>query len=423
MHRQLSLKKNFVWTFLGSIAASACQWLMLIAMAKMLSQEEVGYYALAMAIVAPIVMFSMLQLRAVQVTDVHGQYTFGDYFGVRLLTNGLAFLVIICISFFLLGRYGPYVFWVILAEGVTKLIEATSDIAYGLIQKHERMDKMAQSLIVRNVGGLIFLSLVIFVTRNLLWGIVALGIWWLAVFLFFDCRNAAVFEKIFPCFDLKRAAAIIWLSLPLGVVMGLLSLNQSIPRFFVEFHLGAGNLGVFSAMAYVVVGASRFVIALGQTVSPRLAKYFAFNRTAYVYLLTRVVLIALLMAVAAVLFGIFWGQDFLRIVYTPDYAQQPDVFVWLLVVGGAQMVVSMLGVGMTAARKFRSQVGIQTAAVLVCLLACWILVPLFGLKGAAFAMLATQIVVAVIGLFVIVSALHSPVVPPAGFSENLTDRS
>lgn len=404
----LSLRKNFSWTFLGSIVASICQWVMLIAMAKLLDTEQVGFYALALAVAAPVVMFSMLQLRAVQVSDVHNLHTFGEYFGVRLLTNVFAGFVIGCVAFFLIGRYGIIVFWVIVAEGLIKLIEATSDIAYGLVQKHERMDKMAQSLVIRNIGGLAFMAAALFLTRNLLWGIVAVGVWWLAVLIIFDCRNAAQFASIRPRFDLKRSGAIIWLALPLGVVMGLLTLNSSIPRFFVEYHFGAESLGVFAAMAYVVVGASRFIIALGQAVAPRLAKYFAFNRTAYVNLLIKVILIALAMSVAAVLFGVFFGQPFLRIVYNPEYAQQPDVFVWLLVVAGAQMINSMLGVGMTAARKFRSQMGVQAAAVLVCLAACWLFLPRYGLKGAAFAMLAVQFVLAAVSLFVIVAALRTP---------------
>jgi O-antigen/teichoic acid export membrane protein len=409
MNKSLSLKKNFAWTFVGSISASACQWFMLIVMAKLLEKEQVGFYALALAIAAPVVMFSMLHLRAVQITDVHGQNAFGDYLGVRLFTNTLGGVVILGIAFSLIGRYGVYVFWIITAEGIIKLIEATSDIVYGAMQKHERMDKMAQSLILRNVGGLLFLSIAVFLTKSLLWGIFAIGLWWLLVLIFFDCRNAAKFERIVPRLEIRRALSIMWVALPLGIMMGFMTLNDSIPRFFIEAHLGADNLGIFAAMAYVVVGASRCVISLGQAVAARLAKYYAFDRKSYILLLTKVVLIALAMSVAAILFGVFFGQAFLRIVYNPEYAEQPDVFIWLLILAGTQMVTSMLGVGMTAARRFRSQIWVQAIAVGVCLIACWLLIPRYGLKGAAFSMLAAQISVAIVSLFVINMALKCPI--------------
>jgi O-antigen/teichoic acid export membrane protein len=43
--------------------------------------------------------------------------------------------------------------------------------------------------------------------------------------------------------------------LPLGVVAALVLLNTNIPRYFIERYLGEWELGIFAALAYIMVAA------------------------------------------------------------------------------------------------------------------------------------------------------------------------
>ena len=83
---ELSLRLNFAWTFVGNVVYAGCQWGMLVVLAKLGSPARVGEFALALAVTAPILMFTNLALRAVQATDSRQEYTFGDYLGLRLLS-------------------------------------------------------------------------------------------------------------------------------------------------------------------------------------------------------------------------------------------------------------------------------------------------------------------------------------------------
>src|SRR4051812_45337492 len=92
--RGLSLKVNFIWTLAGNLIYAGCQWGMLVIIAKLGSAELVGQFALGLAITAPVLMFSNLQMRGIQATDAKREYSFGDYLGLRLLTTLLALLII-----------------------------------------------------------------------------------------------------------------------------------------------------------------------------------------------------------------------------------------------------------------------------------------------------------------------------------------
>ncbi len=67
---------------------------MLSVLAKAGNASIVGQFALALAIAAPVFMFTNLALRGVQVSDSRKEYEFGDYFTVRFVTTLGGLLVI-----------------------------------------------------------------------------------------------------------------------------------------------------------------------------------------------------------------------------------------------------------------------------------------------------------------------------------------
>ena len=73
----LSLRKNFLWNFVGNAISGACQWGMLMVIAKLGTPEMGGKYSLGVAICLPVVMFTNLQLRVIQATDAKNQYFLG----------------------------------------------------------------------------------------------------------------------------------------------------------------------------------------------------------------------------------------------------------------------------------------------------------------------------------------------------------
>src|SRR5215471_13039004 len=83
----LTLRLNFVWALAGNISYALCQWGMIVALAKMSSSFMVGQFSLGLAISTPVLMFTNLQLRSVQATDVKRFYSFGSYLGLRTLTT------------------------------------------------------------------------------------------------------------------------------------------------------------------------------------------------------------------------------------------------------------------------------------------------------------------------------------------------
>jgi O-antigen/teichoic acid export membrane protein len=414
----ISLRTNLLWTVAGKVVYAGCQWGMLLVLTRLGSPEMVGQFALGLAITAPIIMFANLNLREVLATDAKVEYSFADYLGLRLTTTALALLVIAGIV--LVSDYDEQTALIILAIGVAKAFEATSDAFYGLLQQHERMDRIAKSNIAKGPLSLIALSVGVSLTGEVFWGVVGLMAVWASILFVYDIRNGRSILRAIPkshgiVLDeidqstwlhrrskVRTLATLAWLALPLGFVAMLDSLNFNIPRYFVEQQLGQYDLGVFAALTSLVAAGIVIVNALGQTSSPRLARHYADgDDMAFRGLLLRLLGISALAGGMGLLAATVAGEQILMLLFPPEYAQQ-DLFVWLMVAAALFYLASCLNYGMIAVRRLRIQILLFLSVTASTALACVFLVPSAGLLGAA-ASLAIGALVQLVGALVVVA--------------------
>lgn len=392
-----SLRFNVAWTLVGNLGYALCQWGMLVTIAKLTNPETVGVYALALSIAAPVMMFTNLNLRTVQATDTNRDHPFSGYLAVRILTTILALLVIGAIL--LIAGYTRATAMVIIFVGLAKAAESVSDVYYGMMQQRERMELIAQSMLLRGGVSLAAMAVTILVTDSIIAGATALFFSWMVVLLGFDVVNGwkalAANERfnLVARWDWKALATIAWVSLPLGMVQLLISLNTNVPRYFIEGAWGKHELGVYAAISYLITGVSTIVLAVGNAVSPRLARMFHDQDfDGFTALLTRLIGFFVGLSVVGMV-GAWWLGDFvLTHVYSAEYAGRTHLLVVLSMCFGLGAVVSMLGYGLTAARRFRSQVPLVAIALASTAVMGALLIPEYGAVGAAYGSLASEVV-------------------------------
>lgn len=397
----LSLRKNFSWSFAGNLVYSGCQWGMLTAIAKMGNPEMVGQFALGLAITAPIIIFAEMSLRAVQVTDAKDEYSFKSYLQLRLLTIFLALIVIAAIGFS--ANYRTETKWVIFIIGLAKSAEAISDIIFGLVQKYEQMDKIAKSIIIKGLSSLLITTVTLYLTNSLFFMVIGLTLTWTLILSTYDVfiasvilrsrsnnwsREKTIKSNIQALFDFWTDRQKLWhlfiLSFPLGFVMLVVTLKTNIPRYFLEAFSGERELGIYAALAYVMVVGNTILKALGQSASPRLAKYFANNNLKKAgILLFKLMIIGFFLGLIGVIVVLVAGKEILTILYRPEYAEYVNVFFWVMIAAGIRYFGGFFGTTMTAARYFKIQVPINIVLVLVTLLTSYWLISKYGLMGAA----------------------------------------
>lgn len=399
---------NFAWALSGNVGYAACQWGMVVALAKLGSSFLVGQFSLGLAIATPVFMFTNLQLRAVQGTDARRQYSFGEYLGLRVVTIGIALAAIVLITGF--GRYERNTALVILAVAAIKGVEALSDIFYGLFLANDRLDRTGKSMIWRGVISVVVLSAGLYLFRSLVEASALLALAWLAVLFCLDVPQARRLARsesggglsyeaagrwgeIRPALHLERQWSLVKVSLPLGIVMTLVSLNLSMPRYFIHAQMGEHALGIFSAMAYTTVAVATFADALGHSTIPSLSRLYMGGRlAAFRASLGKLVAAGGVVSLAGFILAEVLGARLLRILFSDEYSVHAGVFVWLVAAAGISGVASLLNYGITSARRFAIQVPMFVLVVGSNALACAWLVPSSGLTGAAVALLIAALV-------------------------------
>ena len=410
--KPLSLRANFTWTLVGNVVYAGCSWAMLVVLAKLGTPVIVGQFALGLAVTSPVIAFACLQLRAIQATDARREYLFRDYFGLRLIMIGIA-LVVIC-GIVLVSLYDLELAMTILVIGLGKAVDAISDVIYGALQQHEKMDRIAVSLVLKGILSLALLALGMVLTHSVLWASVGWAIASVIVVIAYDLRSGLVAirhhnnDRIVPRFRPQLLRKISWLALPLGITMLLISLNSSIPRYFIQRYVGAAQLGIFAAMAYLIIVGNTFISALGETASPRLAKQYAKgDRKAFQRLLTGLVAIGVGVSAAGVCVAFLAGRPLLALLYGSEYAEQCNILVWLIVAAGISYVGQFVGYSLTAARFFKLQPIILAISVASCVLLSTFLIPSYGLRGAAWAIILADIIFLVLMSLYLLRAIRA----------------
>ena len=383
------LRVSFSWTLAGNVVYYGCQWGMLSVLAKLGSATIVGQFALGLAIAAPVFMFTNLQLRGVEATDSRSEFAFADYFTLRCMATSLGFAVILAIVLF--SRYDNHTSLIVLLVAAAKVVESLSDVTLGLMQKKERLDQLATSLTLKGVASIFVFTIAFWQSRSLIAAVTAMGLTLLFVFLSYDLpvvrRNNGP-EAILLRADIRTLKRLALLSLPLGFVMALMSLNTNIPRYILEHYKGPSEFGIYASLAYLGTAANLVINALGQSASARLSRMFADRQfDGFKSLLYKFVLFGLVIGIVGVPAAALFGRHVLSLVYRAEYAHYLNVFLVMVATTSVLAVASFLGYGMTAARSFKVPLVIIGASTSVTVVLSFGLIPRFGLMGAAVALL------------------------------------
>ena len=382
-----SLRRNFSWTFAGNVIYAACQWGVLVVLAKGGSMETVGQFAWGLAVSSPIMLFAAMQLREVQATDARGQFRFGHYFALRCVCLLLALAAVAAFAVWSPATWATAA--VVMLVGLGKAFDGVSDIVFGLFQRREQMKPVSAVLTVNGVVTLAAVAVAIALTGSVVWAAAAFALGSAAATLVAVVQAARIAggaAALRPQWEGAPLWSLLRLALPLGIVALMISTNTNMPRYFVEHHLGPAALGAFAALAYVMQAGTTVTIALGQSSSARLARRYADGDMAgFCRLLLKLAGTGAALGLAGVAVAAFAGEQLLTVVYRPEYARYADVFTWTMAAAGVAYVATFLNSAMIASRSIRAKTALFAVVFATGVATCWFLVPRYGLTGAAWA--------------------------------------
>lgn len=389
------VRDNFAWSLSAGFTYALAQWGVVVAFTHLGTAEQLGEFALGLAVTAPVMLLARMQLRTLEATDARGAFRTEHYLALMLLNVAVG--VLACGAVGWLAGYAPHTLALITLIALAKGAENVSEVYFGALQQQERISFVARSMMLKGALSVTAVWLTLWATRSSTLAAAALGLTWLSVLLLFDVPvNRRVLGRPGPWRRLRQTPrrellrqvrALLGVAWALGFVALLGTLRPNVPRYVIEAHLGAAALGHYAALAYFAALGGRVVDALIQALSPRLARYHAAgDRRRYGRALGVFVGAAAGVGVCAVAGSLLLGRWALTLVYGRAYAQDVRLFAWLMGAAALEYVGVTLQVALTAARQLKVQMALLTASVGVVALAALAWVPRVGPVGAAWAL-------------------------------------
>ena len=224
----MSKLKNIGYTFVGNVTFSMIKWLILILIVKLTTPEQVGNYTFAMALTAPIILFTNMRLRLRYV--VEDNLTFNNVRILRNVLNVFSILIILVVGAILFPQYLSYIILV----AFTKILDLQSELYYAILHKKQNFKLISLMQIGKSIVIIIPFIVVTYFTKNVIYGLfeqILIQFLWLQ---FFEKRAIKYKEHEIDNYNKRLIFNIFLTGLPLGFVQMINSYNIMIPRYVIE---------------------------------------------------------------------------------------------------------------------------------------------------------------------------------------------
>ena len=394
----LLLLKKAKWLVGGNFVFAFSQWVILIFFARMTNQENLGQYALALAIVTPIFAVGNLQLRPLYILDVNSEqkYTYTHFYYLRLICS---FIALACCL--VLGLFFNVSILVLLLVGLLKFFESYSDIIYAYYNAHDQTQLISKSLFLKGTLSVLAVAVGLylfdFYTALILFLIVYLVVW-----LFIDnlyIQKTQEIKKISLDLGMMKSA------IPMGISLGIVTLQSNIPRLFLDQYASIEAVGIFTVLSYFIIVGSIFINSICQYLSPRLTHAWNHNRAYFKKLLSMALLVAGGLGLIAIFLSYFMGEFVLNLVYGAEYVAYTDAFVLTMVAGFILYLATVLGYTLTAIGFIKQQVYLFSIVLIFSVLVSYLCIPEYGIIGGIYTLMVSYLVQCVLSLLVVLFRL------------------
>ena len=400
-----NIKRNMIFSTVGSTVYFACQWLLIIIIVWLSDYSNVGILSLATSVTASPAIIALYSMRNYQVSDVDGKYNNDIYFVSRIISCIMS--MIVCIIMILIGDYSLYKSLVIAVYMIFKIIEAFADYYYALEQKFDRMDYSGISMIVRGVGTLAVFIASFLVLNDLLLSLIIMTCFSLLVILVYDVRITRkhygrnkfsgewvkVRELMVECF-------------PLALVAYLNNFAVMIPRLFLEKYYGEEVMGYFSSVASPTSVIQLLATSLFAPLIITLTLHYnQKNKKAFLSIIKKFFLASIILSIIGVIAAQILGEWILVLLFKPEIKPYVYLLVPVIIMTVFMALNSCLFSICTLMRVMKEQYIRGAIGVISSIVASIFLVKKYGCMGVVYASLVAILLQMILQMGVIFKKL------------------
>ena len=391
------------WYLLGDVLYFGVSWLLFVTITRVTGTATAGVYSLGLAVATPIVQVLKLQLRLVVATEAQRQFEERVYFTTRIHA-GLLSIVVCALVAMIVGDSLGAVLIMVLVAGM-KVSETVNDLTYGILQRRKEFKSLSISKILRAGCILVVSCGLLLITESIALALFAAIACNIGVFALRDARQSSLnVPDVIAVSGTKSGRrsvlSVVQANYTLGLTMGVIALQEHLPRLLVEYYIGEEMLGIFVALIYGIYPGRLTVKALSNAMAPDMARKYAEGVFRAKWFIRPVVLSFVITVVSCGLAYAF-GDDILGLIYGSDLREFRLELTAVLAAGFFVYLGVASGYILTSLGYYRSQIPVYAVVTATVGMVGILSIPAWGLFGAAVAVAAGGLA-EVIGAWVVV---------------------
>ena len=389
--KPVSELKHFIWNAVGVASNTLTSLVLLMAVVRISGVDDGGVFSIAFTTSLILVTVGLYGIRNYQVTDLSGMFPTGVYVSSRFITS--AAMLIIGILFCVISGYSIEKAALVCILVLYKMAEAISDVLYGVLQKNNMLYIVGISMTVRGVLSISSFIFALLISHNLLFSCLLLMIAGYIPFILIDIPYSRKMEPIAPIFSKERIISLFKVCFPVFAVAFLSLIVVNIPKYVIDRSLTNDSQAIYNIIVMPGTSIALFSQVIIQSFLLKLAQFrqnAQMNR--FSSLIGKIVAMIVLFSGLFGLFCYFWGNALLYLLYGIDLNQYIPLL--LIVVAGSMFssITGVLSAALVALRVTKIQLYLYLASLLSALVISPLIIPTYGLFGAAIAYFAIMFI-------------------------------
>lgn len=200
MEKDKQFSKNFIWNTLGTGLNAFTSLFFMIIVTRINGVDEAGVFSIAFSTATILYSFGIYAGRIYQVTELNKEISDKDFIASRIITSVL--MIVFLLGFCIFRRYELDKVIIFLLLTIYKVLESFSDVIYGILQKHDKLDKVGKSLFMKSLLSICAFFILNILTKNVVISIIGMILICIIVIICYD------FKKVYSYIDFKKKVKI-----------------------------------------------------------------------------------------------------------------------------------------------------------------------------------------------------------------------
>lgn len=341
----VSQKEIYIWNIVGSILSAFSSVVLLMLVNRILSIEDSDIFSIAFSISQLMATIGTFKVRVFQATDVNKQFSFNDYFILRIIT--VFFMLLFSMIYTAQNNYGLSKYIIVFLLCVYRAIDCFSDVFEGYFQQKDRLDLAGKAISIKVVIPTIFFGISMLLTKNLL---ISVFVFVTSDFFLLYVFNYLVYKILLgktyedkinlKKFSLKKIGLLFFKCLPLFINSYLIMDIFNMPKLIIDMNIAKGLLENGSQTYYNILfmpaSVMTLVIIVFRPLFTTMANYKLQNQIKKIIKIIATI-IACILLVTVLCIGCAWvlGIPVLSIVYgTGEALYSYKMVLIIILIGG-----------------------------------------------------------------------------------------